>query len=270
MTCPRRPGRRGRHTFPRDGEAVLSRARGDRRVSSTRRVRPLETHALNPRRDAQRPSRRIRRRPMVADPASDADRDELVASRVTACVARILRERFPNGDADIAAEYVSCDVADSGVPADRDAARERWEDILLDFFREDDDDDDDVYASLLDAIIAATAPDDEGDVIAWNECALCERETQLTRHHVFPRSEWQRWKLRPPPSLEGRSLTETVSVCRPCHNAIHALADERTLGERYSTVEELMEEESIAKFARYQSKQRTRAGGHDPKLKHAR
>ena len=216
---------------------------------------------------------------MVADDPSDADRDELVSSRVTACVARILRERFPDGDADIAAEYVSCDVADSGVPADRDAARERWEDILLDtnFFQADsddeddeDDDEDDVYASLLDAIIAATAPDDEGDVIAWNECALCERETQLTRHHVFPRSEWQRWKLRPPPSLEGRSLTETVSVCRPCHNAIHALADERTLGERYSTVEELMEEESIAKFARYQSKQRTRAGGHDPKLKHAR
>ena len=210
---------------------------------------------------------------MVTD-SSDADRDDLVASRVTACVARILRERFSDGDADIAAEFVSCDVADAGVPSDRDAARERWEDILLDtnFFQEDDEDahDGDVYASLLDAIVAATAPDDEGDIIAWNECALCERETQLTRHHVFPRSEWQRWKLRPPPSLEGRSLTETVSVCRPCHNAIHALADERTLGERYSTVEELMEEDSIAKFARYQSKQRTRAGGHDPKLKHAR
>ena len=196
MTCPRRPGRRGRHTFPRDGEpsslarAAIVECRPPAASDRSRPTRSTRGGTHNARRGGFGVAR-------GADPASDADRDELVASRVTACVARILRERFPNGDADIAAEYVSCDVADPGVPADRDAARERWEDILPDVFREDDDTTPACTRRSSTPSSRRPRPTTRATSSRGTKCALCERETQLTRHHVFPRSEWQRWKLRP-------------------------------------------------------------------------
>ena len=109
---------------------------------------------------------------------------------------------------------------------DRDAARERWEDILLDtnFFQEDGGGEGEVSASLLDAIVAATAPDDEGDVIAWNECALCERETQRDASPRLP--SFRVATLRPSlftVSLEGPKPDGDHLRVSVCHNAIHAL-----------------------------------------------
>ena len=43
---------------------------------------------------------------------------------------------------------------------------------------------------------------------------------------------------------------------------MHLFADERALGEHYNTVEALLQQESLAKFAAFQNKQKARKGGH--------
>ena len=58
--------------------------------------------------------------------------------------------------------------------------------------------------------------------------------------------------------------------CRPCHTAIHAFADERTLGESYNTIESLLEVEQLRKFAHYVSKQKGGMKKHDNALRHAK
>jgi hypothetical protein len=100
---------------------------------------------------------------------------------------------------------------------------------------------------------------------------MCERVTPLTRHHLFPRSQIKHFEKRgvcPP----GRSLDEVAAVCRQCHSAIHAFADERELGERYNSVQALLGVEQLARHAQYQSKQRARhfKDGHDNNLRHAK
>lgn len=61
-------------------------------------------------------------------------------------------------------------------------------------------------------------------------------------------------------------------MCRQCHSAIHAFADERELGERYNTVDALLGVEQLARHARYLSKQRARSvkDGHNNNLRYAK
>ena len=129
-----------------------------------------------------------------------------------------------------------------------------------------------LLAAVADAVRAGDeAKDAEDDLLAPGECEMCEREAPLTRHHLFPKSEWKRFERRRPPGCEERDLRECAMVCRPCHSAVHAFASERELGERFNTIEALLEQEPVAKFAAYQSKQRVfRKGGRDNRLKLAR
>ena len=55
-------------------------------------------------------------------------------------------------------------------------------------------------------------------------------------------------------------MQETAALCRQCHSAVHLFADERALGEHYNTVEALLQQESLAKFAAFQNKQKARKG----------
>ena len=49
-----------------------------------------------------------------------------------------------------------------------------------------------------------------------------------------------------------------------------ALADERTLGERYNTVESLLEVDQLRRFAQYMSKQKDNRKRHDNALRYAK
>jgi hypothetical protein len=186
-------------------------------------------------------------------------------------LARVLRERFVGEDAllDAATELLVLDVTEErGCPEDVETARERWEPSLVDLDIAPQDEDDahdahDAYASLVKAVQDALANEmDEEELLGDDECEMCERVMPLTRHHLFPRSEWKYFEKRPPVGFveNGRTLHETAALCRQCHSAVHAFADERALGEQYNTVDVLIRQERLSKFAAFQRKQKPRKG----------
>ncbi|WP_019022366.1 hypothetical protein [Thioalkalivibrio sp. ALE23] len=78
-------------------------------------------------------------------------------------------------------------------------------------------------------------------------CELCGRHEHLTRHHLIPRKQHRRRRIRrrfPRAEREGRLL----QVCRPCHEHIHRQFDEQTLAERLNTREALLAEPAIRRF----------------------
>ncbi|MFO7955379.1 hypothetical protein [Thioalkalivibrio sp.] len=69
----------------------------------------------------------------------------------------------------------------------------------------------------------------------------------LTRHHLIPRKQHRRMRIRRRFSRaerEGRILR----VCRPCHDHVHKHFDEQTLAERLNTREALLAEPVIRDF----------------------
>ena len=212
--------------------------------------------------------------PGVPSPALKPHTEALIQGNL----ARVLRERFNGEQAllEAATEMLFLDVTEDGlVPKDVETARARYEPMLLDLdvLPADEDDAADAYEALLEGVNDALANEiDEEELLGDDACEMCERVMPLTRHHLVPRSEWKFFEKRPPAGFveSGRSLQETASLCRQCHSAVHLFADERALGERYNTVEALLQQESLAKFAAFQNKQRARKGGHVDALKYAR
>jgi len=101
-------------------------------------------------------------------------------------------------------------------------------------------------------------------------CDMCEREMPLTFHHLMPKTTHAKYRAR---GFSQTTLNKGVWICRPCHNAIHRLIDEDTLAESFNTLELLMEDERVLKWAKYCSKQRvnrSKADGHAQKLRYAK
>lgn len=61
-------------------------------------------------------------------------------------------------------------------------------------------------------------------------------------------------------TLVRRALNQTCVVCRQCHRAIHRTHDNLTLALHFNTVERLLQDSDIYKFARWASKQKRGAG----------
>lgn len=148
--------------------------------------------------------------------------------------------------------------------------------------KNEDDDEEDEFGS----------DDDDGEFIGEGECELCERYIRLTKHHLIPRSTWP--KIQPRLTNAAHALSRndvhraglilgpglhhmleplarrgevdkalikgllqlTADICRPCHSAIHRTHDNMELANHYSTVELLLKDEQIFKFAKWASKQR--------------
>ena len=137
--------------------------------------------------------------------------------------------------------------------------------------------------------------DNEENYIQEGECELCEREVKLTRHHLIPRSTWPR--IRPrflqaapyfeegniemaeqilnigsplPSSLTAHHFSSgsrvkqflscfTCDICSMCHKTVHNTFDNLELAESRNSVEKLLEDETIVKFCKWASKQRSRS-----------
>lgn len=89
---------------------------------------------------------------------------------------------------------------------------------------------------------------------SYGTCPLCGRTTDLTFHHLIPcklhrRKYWQKHFTK-----EERNAG--VDICRLCHNGIHDLYDEMTLGKQFTTLEALLADERIAKHAAWVAKQK--------------
>lgn len=136
---------------------------------------------------------------------------------------------------------------------------------------------------------ASSSDKEESDYVGEGECELCERYIRLTKHHLIPKSTWHRIipRLKRAAESSNASLEETLShllvttsnkddvslstttkywknilnkqtclICRACHSAIHRFHSNETLAIEFNTVERLLGDEKVFKYAKWASKQR--------------
>ena len=88
-------------------------------------------------------------------------------------------------------------------------------------------------------------------------CQLCGRFTKrgTTEHHLIPRTcHGNRWFRK---RFSREEMRLTVSLCRPCHSAIHELIpDEKVLGREFNTLDKLLAYAPIEKFVGWVQKQK--------------
>ncbi|KAF7290389.1 hypothetical protein HMN09_01296900 [Mycena chlorophos] len=111
-----------------------------------------------------------------------------------------------------------------------------------------------LHTILADYLSAACAPPPIWSNTRTDECELCERRVPLTYHHLIPKSTHVKAVRRGWHAESG--LNAVAWLCRPCHNAVHQLAPNEELAQRYYTMELLLEREEIQRWGRYASKQR--------------
>ncbi|KAI0665736.1 hypothetical protein C8Q78DRAFT_491743 [Trametes maxima] len=108
--------------------------------------------------------------------------------------------------------------------------------------------------ALLDYVADACAPPPVWSKTRTTECEICERAVPLTYHHLIPREVHDK-ALKKKWHLESM-LNSVAWLCRPCHSAVHHVANNESLAKEYYTVELLLEREDIQKWRKYAAKQR--------------
>ncbi|KAL2752235.1 hypothetical protein ACRALDRAFT_1073089 [Sodiomyces alcalophilus JCM 7366] len=130
-----------------------------------------------------------------------------------------------------------------------------------------DNDDADAVSALLAPVLTAyvttlTAtppPPRQGRAQAEEEgCELCGRDwVPLTYHHLIPRFVHDKALKRGWHPAEA--LQNVAWLCRLCHSFVHRFASHEELARYYFTVDRLLAEEEVVKFARYASRVRWKA-----------
>lgn len=86
------------------------------------------------------------------------------------------------------------------------------------------------------------------------KCAICRREGQeLTKHHLVPKSQIKRISRRRKVS-PSELRNDIVWACRDCHGHIHSVLSEKELADSYYTLELLVQQEDVKKFADWAAK----------------
>lgn len=82
------------------------------------------------------------------------------------------------------------------------------------------------------------------------KCQLCQREKDLTFHHLIPRTlHSNKWFKKRYTKKEMSS--RGIYVCQDCHDNMHKTYDEKTLGRLYNTLELLLNDPKIIKFSKW-------------------
>ena len=89
----------------------------------------------------------------------------------------------------------------------------------------------------------------------WGCCALCGRQGTLTFHHLIPKKMHRRPRFKK--QFARSELARGIDICRLCHDGIHALYDEMTLGQSLRTLADLKNDAAIRKHAAWVRKQKT-------------
>lgn len=116
------------------------------------------------------------------------------------------------------------------------------EDIYSERFEtkiDDNDDDDDVY---------------DRDV-KLTRCQICDRDVKLTRHHVYPRETHKACLKR---GIHEKELIKTISICKMCHASIHRFFSNDELTKNYYSLELLLADEKVIKYAKWAATQGSR------------
>ncbi|GGY37294.1 hypothetical protein GCM10011297_08000 [Bacterioplanes sanyensis] len=85
-------------------------------------------------------------------------------------------------------------------------------------------------------------------------CQLCQRQVDLTFHHLIPRKMHRRTYFRKHFSREERNLG--IWICRRCHSGIHRLYDEMTLAKQLCTLPALLNDPAVQKHIAWVAKQK--------------
>ena len=86
-------------------------------------------------------------------------------------------------------------------------------------------------------------------------CEICERYVKLTRHHVYPRETHKSCLKR---GIAEKELSQTIAICKMCHSTIHRFFSNEELAKHYYSLELLLKEEKIVKYAKWASTQGSR------------
>ena len=83
-------------------------------------------------------------------------------------------------------------------------------------------------------------------------CELCNRERELTFHHLIPRTlHKNKWFKK---NFTKEDMNSGINVCQDCHSSIHKFINEKDLGKNYNTKELLLSHEQVLKFVKWISK----------------
>ena len=95
--------------------------------------------------------------------------------------------------------------------------------------------------------------------MSGQRCRLCGSEQQLTIHHLIPRAchgnRWFRKRF-----ARQEMLTAGLVLCRRCHSIIHDHFSEKQLGREFNSLEKLLANETVARYARWAAKQAEQRG----------
>jgi len=89
-------------------------------------------------------------------------------------------------------------------------------------------------------------PGDDEESYDWPEmlCEICNRWVcKITRHHLTPKAR-------------GGAKGDTINVCLSCAEMIHQLIPNKELEREYDTLEKLLANEKIKKYAKWIGKQK--------------
>ncbi|KAI8806390.1 hypothetical protein BJ742DRAFT_855160 [Cladochytrium replicatum] len=112
----------------------------------------------------------------------------------------------------------------------------------------DDEDDDDAQTD--------NQNEEDYEEIPPGVCAICDRFQPLTFHHLIPKSEHSTTMQKKKGMTKEQLGSHGVDICRPCHTAVHRLYSNRDLADRFDTLDKLLEDEKVRRWANWASRQR--------------
>lgn len=80
-------------------------------------------------------------------------------------------------------------------------------------------------------------------------CYFCKREMKLSRHHLYPKEMHLKYIKKS--FTRDYLMSNTLSICRPCHSAVHRAESNEMLASTYNTPESLATHPKIIKFVRF-------------------
>lgn len=90
------------------------------------------------------------------------------------------------------------------------------------------------------------------------KCEMCEREMELTFHHLIPKQVHSKnWAKKM--FTKDEMKTRGIDICKDCHSHLHKKYSHAELARLYNTLELIMENEHIKKFVGWVKKQRKKA-----------
>ncbi len=83
-----------------------------------------------------------------------------------------------------------------------------------------------------------------------NACQLCQRNVELTFHHLIPRKS-HKIKFIRKKHAQLNLNTYGINICRDCHKMIHKTINHKQLALSYFSKEMLLQNPQILKFVKW-------------------